>query len=59
MTNDVTPTPDGLRADMKQLAHEIARQTAWDTALENQPLSDEVVERIERDTFNRLLSEYE
>lgn len=59
MTNDVTPTADGLRADMKQLAHEIARQTAWDMALENQPLSDEVVERIERDTFNRLQSEYE
>lgn len=39
------------------LAHELARQTAWDMALEDQAVSDQVVERIERierETLHRL-----
>lgn len=36
------------------LAHELARQTAWDMALEDQAVSDQVVERIERETLDRL-----
>ena len=38
------------------LAHEFARQTAWDMALENQAVSDQVVEHIERETLDRLLA---
>ena len=34
------------------LAHELARQTAWDMALEDQVV--ERIERIERETLDRL-----
>lgn len=37
------------------LAHELARQTAWDMALEDQVVERiERIERIERETLDRL-----
>lgn len=56
MTIEQTPITTERRAELLVLAHELARQTAWDMALEDQAVSDQVIERIERETLDRLLA---
>jgi len=56
MTIERTPITTERRAELLVLAHELARRTAWDMALEDQAVSDQVVERIERENLDRLLA---
>ncbi len=43
------------RAELERLAQEIARQSAWCMALEDQPIPDSVVAELASETFVRLL----
>lgn len=51
MTSNDARRPAG---ELAELAREIAKQTAWDMALSEQPISEETVREIEHETLRHL-----
>ena len=56
MSSNPLPFPEERRAELTNLAHQIASQVAWSMALEDQARSEAGVREFERETLAELLS---
>jgi hypothetical protein len=56
MTSSKPPITAERRAELEALAHELARQSAWDLALEDQAVPDSALAVVERELLEKALA---